>query len=177
LENKKFTNKKIQELTTELQYKKLQVIYKLFKENTKQYNYWKSIGETELYQFVSFFRSPIWDITNGKLFETGLISEGVKKESLGKVETSKFVKEHYIQRVKTSKILFECFSENKNLSFINFVNLLIKYGSTILVTKSEHSKITSEAGKHKDKFNYQIYNLCDVKIPGIEDHLKNLKFL
>jgi hypothetical protein len=165
----KYTLQKIKSETTELQFKKLEVLYDLFKKNVSIYNQYKKLDDKDyLNFFVSTFRSPIWDISSANIFKTGLKSNKVLdgEESL--------VEDHFIQRSKASRLLFENFSENPSLSFISFVNLLVKYGSTIILTKEEHSEVSKAAKKDKEAYNHELYENCNVEVVGLQELLVSL---
>lgn len=160
----KYSLQKIKSETTDLQFKKLEVLYDLFKKNVSIYNQYKNLEDPIHLNFlVSTFRSPIWDISSANIFKTGLKSNKVLDGDENTVE------DHFIQRAKASKLLFESFSKNPSLSFVSFVNLLIKYASTIVLTKDEHSEVTKLAKRNKDSYNWQLYENCGVEIVGLKE--------
>jgi hypothetical protein len=116
------------------------------------------------------FRSPIWDVTSAPLFKSGL-----KSTCVTDIKSKDNVDDHFIQRVKAAKFLFEIFYENPKTTFVSFLNFLIKYGSTIALTKEEHNLVTSTAKKNKELMNYQIYESCGIEIPGLSELLQSLE--
>jgi hypothetical protein len=134
-----------------------------FKSLISVYNTIKNDPD-KIREFCSLHRNPIWDLTSIKLFNTGLISEEGKKQP-----KTNLVSDHYIQRSKATKIIFDILSENPNMNMEEFIELLKKYGSTIKITKEEHSAVTSFAKKNKEYLNHQIYDICGIKIVGLSD--------
>jgi hypothetical protein len=132
-----------------------------FKSLLSIYDVIKNDSE-KLKEFCSLHRNPIWDITSIKLFDTGLISEEGKKQS-----KKNLVSDHYIQRSKATKFIFDNLSENPNMNIDEFIDLLKKYGSTIKLTKEEHSIVTNFAKKNKQYLNYEIYGICGINIIGL----------
>lgn len=161
----KYTLEQIKQNTTNLQYKKIEVLYDLFRNNVSNYKHYKSLDDkTYLDFFTSTFRSQIFDVSSAKIFKTGF-------KSTKAVDVKNTVEDHFIQRAKTSKFIFESFCEKPKLSFISFVNILISHASTVVLTKEEHNLVTLEAKKNKDKFNYELYESCNITIPQLYDFL------
>ena len=126
---------------------------------------YKSIknDEDKLKKFFVRNRNPIWDITNSKFFKTGLMSETAKNSH------EELVDDHYIQRSKAMKFIFEELDKNKNMSVKEFIFLLKKYCSTVKLTKEEHIKVTVMAKKNPTYLNYETYLACKVKIDGLSN--------
>ena len=167
----KYTLKQIKTKTTDKLFKNLEVLYELFKRNLTLYKTYKALEDQEYVEmFISMFRSPIWDVTSTNLFKSGL-----KSTCVPDIKSKDNVDDHFIQRIKAAKFLFEIFYENPKTTFVSFLNFLIKYGSTIALTKKEHNLVTSTAKKNKELMNYQIYESCGVEIPGLNELLQSLE--
>jgi hypothetical protein len=122
----------------------------------------------ELYDmFLSRNRNPLFDLTNTKFWDTGLVSDNAK------IKGVKTVKDHYIQRKIAMGIIMEKLSENPNMTADDFVILCKKYASTITITNEEHTKVTSMA-KNKGVPNYELYETCNITIGGLKDLISNL---
>lgn len=119
--------------------------------------------EYKLKLFYSRNRNPFWDITNIKLFKTGLYSEEAKKMN------EKLVDDHYIQRSKAMAFFFDELEKNPKMDLYTFINFLIKYCSTVKITETENKKVTNFARKNRSFKNYEIYLACDIKINGLSD--------
>jgi len=168
LKKQKYSLKEIKTKTTDKLFKKLEVLYELFKRNLTLYKKFKALEDQEYVEmFISMFRSPIWDVTLAPLFKSGLKSTCVTD--------TKPVDDHFIQRIKAAKFLFEIFCENPKTTFVSFLNFLIKYGSTVAMTKEEHTLVTNAAKKNKEAMNYQIYESCGIEIPGLSELLQSLE--
>ena len=129
-------------------------------------------GDAKLFQlFMSRNRNPLWDLSNNKIFKTGLKS-GAFLESY-----EKGVEDHFIQRTKSMKIVFHKLDENPDMSVEEFTKLIMAYSSTITLTKEEHSKVTSFA-KNNDMLNYQVYNLVGIEVVGLSEFMieRNILF-
>lgn len=98
--------------------------------------------ETRLRAFFVRNRNPLWDLTNCKFFKTGLLSEDAKK-----LNKKDLVDDHYIQRSKGLKFVFEELEKDPNMSLDVFINIVKKYSSTVKLSKNEHAKVTSFAKK------------------------------
>jgi hypothetical protein len=122
-----------------------------------------------LKMFCSRNRNPLWDITSISYFKTGLVSEGLIKSG------GKGVDDHYIQRAFSMKIIFNLLCENPNMGVDEFILLIKKYSSTILITKDEHKKITSLT-RNTNEINYHVYDKIGILVPGLLEHI-NIKSL
>ena len=115
--------------------------------------------------FLSRNRNPIFDLSNIKMFKTGLQSNGSLSETNKKLKTE----DHYIQRKKGMKHIFDYMMARPNIGYDEFVGLLIKYISTVTLTKEEHRRVTALAKKNKDKYNFELYSLCGIVVEGLND--------
>lgn len=122
-------------------------------------------GDKELLkEFCSRNRNPLWDITNIKYFQTGLMSKELMKSG------GICVNEHYIPRVKSTEIIFEEIHNNSDMSVERFIYLIRKYSSTISLTKDEHKRITI-LNKNKGIMNYLMYEQAGIEVPGLMEYI------
>ena len=115
-------------------------------------------------KFYSRNRNPLFDVTQNSFFRTGLISESAANEK-------KCVDDHFIQRSRALRFIFQELEKNPNISLKEFVQLLKKYCSTVKLTKEEHNKVTQFAKKNPDLLNYEIYPICGVKVAGLGEYI------
>jgi hypothetical protein len=120
----------------------------------------------KLKSFFSRNRNPIWDITNIKYFQTGLMSESAKKEY-----KTNLVDDHFIQRSKSLKFIFEELDIDEDMSNEKFITLIKKYCSTVKLTKEEHSKITIFNKNNPESLNYETYSACGIVVSGLSDFI------
>jgi hypothetical protein len=116
--------------------------------------------------FCTRNRNQIWDL---QMFKTGLISEaakGVKRELR--------TEEHFFNRSLSSKIIFEMLVENPEMTLDEFIKILVKYTSTIILTKEEHNRLTPLT-KGSFKKSYQDYVNCGIIIYGLEEYIISLE--
>ena len=125
-------------------------------------------NETKLKQFYVRNRNPIWDVTNCKYFKTGLMSEDAKNTPL-----TKQVDDHYIQRSKAMRFIFSELDKDEDMSVDRFIELLKKYCSTVVLSKDEHSMVTSVAKKNPTYLNYESYLACKIQVDGLSDFMLN----
>ena len=125
-------------------------------------------NETKLKQFYTRNRNPIWDVTNCKYFKTGLMSEDAKNTPL-----TKQVDDHYIQRSKAMRFIFSELDKDEDMSVDRFIELLKKYCSTVVLSKDEHSMVTSVAKKNPTYLNYESYLSCKIQVDGLSDFMLN----
>ena len=122
-------------------------------------------NETLLNCFCSRNRSQLWDLTSVNFFRTGLMSQ--KLIDFGGTT----VDDHYIQRIISTKIIFELLRENPDMSVDEFIILVKRYVSTISIAKDEHMKITPYV-KKTGKINYMAYEDVGIVIPGLKEYVK-----
>ena len=113
------------------------------------------------HEFCVRNRNPLFDITQCKFFNSGLGSE------LGLFRTKK-VMDHYIQRTKAVRIIFNELEKNPNMGVEKFTYLLKKYCSTVALTEEEHQKVTNYCKLNPYLYNYEAYEKCGIKIPGLK---------
>jgi hypothetical protein len=119
--------------------------------------------ENLLKRFCIRNRNPVWDISNSKFFDSGLISESSK--DLSKKD---LVSDHFIQRTKAIKLIFDELVLNPDMDLDYFIFILKKYCSTLKISKKEHMIVTNFAKKNPNLVNHQIYETCGIKIYGLE---------
>lgn len=79
-------------------------------------------NDEKLYDmFLSRNRNPLFDMTQSKFWETGLLSNG------GKFFTGKKVKDHYIPRKLAMGFIMDELVNNENMSVDDFIVLCKKY--------------------------------------------------
>ncbi len=61
--------------------------------------------------------------------------------------------------------------ENPDMSVDEFIILVKRYVSTILLAKDEHMKITTYV-KKTNKMNYMAYGEVGIVIPGLKEYVK-----
>ncbi len=143
---------------------KLELIEETLKDFVALIPRWKEVKGCELLEkkFCSRNRNPIFDISNTKYFKTKLGS----KEGL---TISKPVEDHYIQRTKAIKFIFNKLEENPQMKTSEFLRILKKYCSTVCLTDSEHKIVTKYCKKNPQVFNYQAYEACGIRIQGLSE--------
>jgi hypothetical protein len=127
-------------------------------------------NERMMHLFFSRNRNPLWDLSGSKLFKTGLKSTKLI------IEGSESVDDHFIQRTKAMKIIFQRLEINPTMTYEDFTKLILGVGSTVSLTKKEHSVVTSYSKKH-DVFNYEAYESIGVEINGLSTFLKDKNIL
>lgn len=124
----------------------------------------------ELSVFLSLQRNPIFDITSIKKFKTGLRS--TKARNCDKCEISN---DHFIQRSKALLYVFRELKKNPDMDIIDYITVLTKYCSTVVLTKEEHKKVNVFAKQNPELTNVKIYDLLGIKIPGLLKWYKSRK--
>ena len=120
--------------------------------------------DTLLQEFCYRNRNPLFDITNIKFFKTGLKSQGlIDNGGIG-------VDDHYIQRIISTKIIFDELSINPEMTISDFILMIKKYSSTVMLTKDEHKKISVYAKKVR-KMNYIMYGDVGIVVPGFYEYI------
>jgi hypothetical protein len=128
-------------------------------------------GDAKLFQlFMSRNRNPLWDLSGNKIFKTGLKSK-VFLES-----NTKGVEDHFIQRTKGMKIVFHKLDNNPDMDVDEFTKLIIGIGSTVSLTKEEHSLVTGYC-KEFDLLNYQTYRTLNIEVEGLDEFLEEKNIL
>jgi hypothetical protein len=120
--------------------------------------------DSKLKSFFVRNRNPLWDLTNCKFFQTGLLSEGAKNSN-----KNQLVDDHFIQRSKGIKFVFSELEKNPNMDLFTFINVVKRFSSTIKLSKEEHAKVTSFAKKNPSFLNYETYLACGIKVEGLSD--------
>lgn len=115
-------------------------------------------------EFCKRNRNPVFDITTIKYFKTGLKSDLLIENGGDSTD------EHFIQRSKAMKVIFDRLSENPNMDDGEFITILKKYCSTVLISKEEH-KLLNSTMRGKNKFNYEVYPEIGINVKGIEEYI------
>lgn len=138
-----------------------------FKVLLKRYREVKT-DESKLRIFLVRNRNPVWDISQAKFFETGLVSDSLKNQKL-----TDAVDDHYIQRSRAMKFIFSEIEKNENMNVTEFIHCLKKYCSTVKLTKEEHQKVTKFAKNNPSYLNYEIYLVCGIEVKGLSELILN----
>ena len=144
---------------------KVEETMKDFRCLLQRYSELKNDSE-KLKLFFTRNRNPIWDITNTNFFKTGLKSEKCKN-----LQNKDLVDDHFIQRSKSLKFIFEEMEKNENMDLDTFILLVKKYCSTVKLTKEEHVTVTQFAKKNPTYLNYETYLACGIKVEGLSDFI------
>jgi hypothetical protein len=80
----------------------------------------------------------------------------------------KGVDDHYIQRSLCMEIIFMQLNNNPDMSVDEFIGLLRKYSSTVLLSEKEHRDITIYT-KNKSIMNYIAYGDVGIEVKGLMD--------
>ena len=136
------------------------------KAGLKRYNEVKD-SPKDLQIFCSMYRNPLHDTTGTNFFSTGL-----KSSRAMKCLTCETVKDHFIQRTKALRYIFRELNKDPEMSILDFIDLMVKYASTVRLTKDEH-KLVNLASKKYPKFtNVKLYKKLGIKVPGLGDWCK-----
>lgn len=114
--------------------------------------------------FYSNGRNSIWDNFKKK---SGLYSKG----SID-CDKSQKTDEHFIPRKITSQILYTIRDSNK-LCFLDYVELYELLSKTIVLSKFEHSKITTKT-RNTNIPSFIIYETENIEILGLKEYLNNV---
>jgi len=152
---KKLTKKQTLKISMTLRmFKLLLPLYIEVKNDKDKFNY-----------FCGSLRSQIYDIS---FFKTGLISDGAKNKSVKKVA------EHLYNRTLSCWIIFEKLGVNPDMDEDEFTELLVKYCSTIVITKEEHDRMTSKTkGMYKKTIN--DYTDFGIIVNGLEEYINSIE--
>lgn len=116
----------------------------------------------QLKVFLSLNRNPLFDLTGTKKFKTGLMSQGANINPV--LMTSN---DHFIQRTKGLEYILKEIEKNPAMEVVEYISLVIKYCSTVVLTKEEHKKVNSYARRNPELTNVKIYRKLGIKIPGL----------
>lgn len=147
---------------------KIEVALDMYKGHLPLYLEYKKNDEIKLNYFLGMSRSIIFDITKAKFFQVGLISE----QALKKLED--ITHEHLYNRKLSARKLFELLEQNPNMTVEEFIFFLKKYGTIIVVTKSEHNEITKKTKGLYEK-TVEDYENAGVNIPGLDEYIIEMK--
>lgn len=120
--------------------------------------------------FLSRNRNPLFDISNNKMFKTGLKSKNLI------LSKEKPVEDHFIQRTKAMRLIFNRLERNPNMGLEEFTELLTAIASTASITREEHIKVTTYAKEH-NILNYQAYKTLNIEIEGLEKFISEKNIL
>jgi hypothetical protein len=157
---KKVKEPKVKPEFNDRQIWKMNELYELYKVTLLRYLVIKD-DEDKLNNFCSIFRSPIFDLS---FLKTRLISEAAKL-----VPYNMRAKDHYYNRTLSSKFIFRDMDLNRDMTFEEFVVMIKKYGSTIIITKEEHARFKKDAQGMYLK-TYRDYEDRGVDVPGLREY-------
>lgn len=123
-----------------------------------------SNNEVLLHLFYSNGRNSIWDNFRKK---TGLISTHAKS-----CKKNEITDEHFIPRTIISKILYQI-RTYKKITFEEYVELLELLAKTIILSKEEHSKVTTKT-RNTNIPSFIIYEMDDIEIVGFKEYITNI---
>ncbi len=147
------------------QIEKIEETLKDFKCLLQRYREVKDNSE-KLNLFFTRNRNPIWDITNINFFRTGLKSEVAVQD-----KSQILVDDHFIQRSKSLKFIFDELDNQEDMSLEDFINLVKRLCSTVKLTREEHNKVTLFAKKNPTYLNYETYVACGIKVDGLSNFI------
>jgi hypothetical protein len=157
---KKVKEPKVKPEFTETQLWKMRKLFKYFKSLVSDYLDDRN-NEKDLSFFCNTFRSPIFDL---QFLKTGLISEAAKL-----VPYNMRAKDHYYNRKLSIHLIFEQVVNNIDMTFEEFVVILKRYGSTIIITKEEHARFKKDVQGMYLK-TYRDYEDRGVDVPGLREY-------
>jgi hypothetical protein len=152
----------------EKQYKKISLTLEIFRSQIDLYS--KIMNDADsVNNFMSLNRNPFFDLTNNKFFKTGLLSDEAKKL----IKPKDIVHDHFIQRKKSMKILFNQLLDNPNMDVNEFIIFMKQYSSTVGITKEEHMRVTTIA-KGRDEYNFDLYGDCGIVVEGLNHFVNHI---
>jgi len=126
-------------------------------------------------KFLSLNRNPLFDITGVKYFKTGLMSIQAKKNMNDC--NCKQTNDHLIQRSKSLEYIFNEISSNPDMTPRQFVRIIRRYCSTVLLTREEHMLVTSYTKQNPQITNASIYSKLGIKIKGLDKWVRKNKLI
>lgn len=130
---------------------KLEMAFRVLRAQLPLYRKMKDNPEN-LELFAKMNRNPLFDTTqNLNLYKTRWVSKAAMK-----LEPTECVYEHFIQRSKAVKKIFECMDNNPQMKVGGFRILLKKYCKQVRITKEEHNLINIET-RGNDDYNFTLY--------------------
>lgn len=136
----------------------------------------KSGSRREIRQFLSLNRNPLFDITNIKYFQTGLMSSQAKKYITENVDV-KLTHDHMIQRSKALEYIFNEIECNPDMSTAKYIRLLRRYCSTVVLTKEEHLNISTYGRLNPSYANIVLYNDLKINVQGLDKWVRKNKLV
>jgi hypothetical protein len=71
------------------------------------------------------------------------------------------------------RFIFSELDKDEDMSVDRFIELLKKYCSTVVLSKDEHTMVTSVANKNPTYLNYETYLACRIQVDGLSDLMLN----
>jgi hypothetical protein len=161
------TETKMKQIEQSLEiYKKLIPIWKRLRNNG---------NKEEIKRFLSLNRNPLFDITGVSYFKTGLMSNECKR-NLKDCDCKK-THDHLIQRTKALEYVFNEISSNSDMTPRQYVRVIRRYCSTVLLTREEHNLVTSFTKNNPSYANASIYSKLGIKINGLDKWVRKNKLV
>jgi hypothetical protein len=139
--------------------KKISMSLELYKSSLSLYKRYKDTPELEK-MFRSLSRNPLFDVTGTMYFQTGAYSNSAWRQ---RKDRSLLTKDHFFQRTKALKELFETLMENPNMSTEEYIEFLRSCCSTVFLTKIQHAEVNLVAKQRPTWTNHKIYNFLGIK--------------
>jgi hypothetical protein len=147
-------------------YKRLVPIWKRLRTNG---------SDKDKKRFLSLNRNPLFDMTGVSYFKTGLMSNECKR-NLKDCDCKK-THDHLIQRTKALEYVFNEISSNSDMTPRQYVRVIRRYCSTVLLTREEHNLVTSFTKNNPSYTNASIYSSLGIKIPGLDKWVRKNKIV
>jgi hypothetical protein len=147
---------------------KLNLILLSFKSQLGLYKEFKNDPNGLKFLF-SMNRTPLWDISNNKFFTTNFKSKGHLND-----ETQPNTKEHYFNRILSSRFIFNELEKDENMSLDRFTEICKDLCSVVILTKEEH-KLATNMSRGTNRPGYLFYEKCGIEINGFDEYMKNIE--
>jgi hypothetical protein len=141
-----------------LSFKSQLVVYKQFKNDPSGLKF-----------LFSMNRSPLWDISGNKFFETNFSSQKLLSD-----RTQPSTKEHYFNRILSSRFIFNELEKDENMSLDRFTEICKDLCSIVKLTKEEHTLVTNMS-RGTNRPGYLFYEKCGIEINGFDEYMKNIE--
>jgi hypothetical protein len=135
---------------------KIEMAFKILRTQLPLYRKVKDNAD-ELELFAKMNRNPLFDTTqNLNMYKTRWVSQAAMVS-----EPSECVYDHFVQRSKAVKKIYEAMDRNPNMKVGGFRTLLKKYCQQVRITKEEHNRLTVETRGSED-YNFTLYDKCGI---------------
>lgn len=147
---------------------KLNLILLSFKSQLEVYKQFKNDSKNLKFLF-SINRSSLWDISNNKFFETNFSSQKLLSD-----RTQSSTKEHYFNRILSSRFIFNELEKDENMPLDRFTEICKDLCSIVKLTKEEHTLVTNMS-RGTNRPGYLFYEKCGIEINGFDEYMKNIE--